>query len=468
MRCGTKLLAAAVAVLGGLLSSCVHYRARPLNPAQSEADFKRRNLADPGLAEFVRSLRPGVQWPPTELDLAEASLIAAYFNPSLAIARAQIRSAESAMVTAGARPNPEVSAAGGYETSPESPVVIRFQLSLPIETARKRSYRILEAAKLADAVRIAFSEANWRVYSEVRDAWMDHLSSLDVAEALRRESQIRAQTVSLLQARLSAGEASRPEWETARAQTSQAIVALREAEGQVTDARIRLASSMGLPGAALTGMRLSSGSDSPRAIETLPLARVQRRGLLNRLDLQRSLFEYAAAEAHLQLEVARQYPDIQLNPGYDFDEGHHKFTFGPTFPVPVWNRNRGAIAGAEARRAEAEASFLALQSQVVAEIERSLAGYRTALSEFEEANQKWSAIQAARERATLRAVQIGEEDQFALAAIRLESAAVFHARANALGRTRVAFSALEDAVQAPLDTVPWILPAAAAPQRNYR
>jgi outer membrane protein TolC len=166
--------------------------------------------------------------------------------------------------------------------------------------------------------------------------------------------------------------------------------------------------------------------------------------------------EYAVTEANLQLEVARQYPDLQLNPGYDFDEGHHKFTFGPALPIPVWNRNRGGIAEADAKRAEVEARFLALQSQAIGEMEHSLAQYRTALAEFQEADQKWSVIQTTRERATIRAVQLGAEDRLALEAMQLESLAVRSARLSALARTRTAFSALEGAVQAPLGDVPWL------------
>ncbi len=385
--------------------------------------------------------------------------MAAYFNPSLQVARAQVKTAEAGIVAAGGRPNPSLSAAGGYETSPESPLSIRFELSLPIETARKRSYRILEAAKLADAARIELREVSWHVYSQVRDAWMDHLAATDALTAIRSESQIRVKTVALMEKRVSVGEAARPELDIARVEASRTAVSLRDAEGQVAATLINLGSAIGMPVSALTSVRFVSGDyGSPQPLELLPIARVQQKGLLNRLDIQRSLLEYAAAEARLQLEIARQYPDIQLNPGYDFDEGHHKFTFGPAFPVPVWNRNTGPIAEAEAKRSEAEARFLALQSQAIGDMERSLSVYRTAFKEFEEADRQWSAIQASRERATFRAVQLGEEDQLALNAVRVESIAALHARLAALAKTRAAFSGLEDAVQAPLGNVPWIQP----------
>lgn len=450
-----------------LLGSCIRYHPKPLAPIASESLYKERSFNDPGLAAFVRSSRTPRQWPPRRLDLAGASIVAAYFNPSLEIARARVRSAEAAIITAGGRPNPSVAAGGGYETSPESPLTIRFELSLPIETARKRSYRILEATKLADAARIELKEASWRVYAQVRDAWVDHLSAIDALQLLRRESQIRAEAVSLVKSRVSVGESARPEWDLARSEASRTAVSLKAAEGQASDSLIRLASAMGLPESALTAVQIANGNETPpQSIQALPLMQVQKKGLLNRLDIQRSLLEYAAAEARLQLEIARQYPDIQLNPSYDFDEGHHKFAFGPAFPLPVWNRNRGPIAAAEAKRSEAEARFLVLQSQVIGEMDRSLARYQTAFEEFEEADQRWNIIQGTRERAALRAVHLGEEDQLALNSLRLESIAALHARLDALAKTRAAFSTLEDAVQAPLSRIPLIQVSSVAPSKQ--
>ena len=76
-------------------------------------------------------------------------------------------------------------------------------------------------------------------------------------------------------------------------------------------------------------------------------------------------------------------------------------------------------------------------------------------------------MQANRERASLRAVQLGEQDQLALDAVRLETVGALDARLSALAKTRAAFSAVEDAVQAPLGNVLWIQPAAFA-QANER
>lgn len=460
MRGNTQF--AAFGVLGLMsigLSSCVHYAAHPLTPVQAENEFDQRSLADPELASFVRSVNPqlGSEWPPKSLDLKTATVIAAYFNPALALARAQLVTARAAVITAGGRPNPGFAAAGGYETFSSAPVVLRFELSLPIETARKRAYRILEAEKLADAAGMAWKEASWDVYRQMQAAWLDHVTAVQKADAVNRESQIRAAVVSLMQQRLSTGEISRPEWDDSCLEASKTAVKLRAAQQQVLQTRIRLVSLIGLPESALEHVKLvTSEHESPEPLERLPLARVQQKGLLNRLDIQRALLEYAAADAHLHLEIARQYPDVQLNPGYDFDEGIHKFTFGPTFPAPVWNRNRGPIAEADARRAEAEARFDVVQQNAIGQMQQALARYRTALAEYEEASARWSVIQQDRERSVVRAVQIGEQDQLALNAIKLQSLDALNARVEATAKVRAAFLGLEDAVQAPLEDVPWV------------
>lgn len=464
MNCGKRLAAlTAVSALCIALSSCVHYRGQSLAPAQSEIEFRQRSFNDPGLVTFVRSVSPAQakSWPPKILDLNTATLTAAYFNPAISVARARVRTADAAIMTAGGRPNPSIGAAAGYETVASSPVVLRLELSLPIETAHKRSYRILEAAKLAGASRIALKETSWQIYSDVRNAWMDYVAALERAGTSSRESQIRASIVSLTEQRLSVGELSRPEWNQARIEASRAAAALNAIRGQVIQARLRLASVMGLPDTALSNIQLTTSEyDSPEPAEQLRIDQVQQAGLLNRLDVQRSLLEYAAADARLHLEIARQYPDVQLNPGYDFDEGFHKFTFGPSLPIPVWSRNRGPIAEAEARRSEAQAMFVALQQKAISEMQQVLAGYRTALTEYQETDTRWGAFQKDRERSLYLAVQIGEQDQLALNVTRLQSIEAEQARLDALAKTRAAFSNLENAVQAPLDEVRWIQPEA--------
>jgi cobalt-zinc-cadmium efflux system outer membrane protein len=89
----------------------------------------------------------------------------------------------------------------------------------------------------------------------------------------------------------------------------------------------------------------------------------REQALLSRADLGQAIGEYAAAEAKLQLSVARQYPQLILSPGYYWDHGIAKFPFDVGFTLPL-NRNRGEIAEAQAGRDLAGRRMLALQADI--------------------------------------------------------------------------------------------------------
>src|SRR5260370_40218738 len=119
-------------------------------------------------------------------------------------------------------------------------------------------------------------------------------------------------------------------------------MAIRMAEGQVREPKAALAAAAGLPVAALHAVDFSwSNIDTPPSAEFLSPGEIQRGAVLNRLDLRPSLGQYAAAEAALQLEIAKQYPDMNIGPGYTYEEKHSFFTVvsSPTVPLLTPNQN---------------------------------------------------------------------------------------------------------------------------------
>lgn len=433
---------AATLLIATWLSGCIKYHPRPLDPPGSEQQFRARTLGDPRLQSFVSR----TDWPPARLRLNDLVAVALYFNSDLDIARAQLRTAQAAIITAKTRPNPALSVGGGYETDPESSLLLNFFPSFTLVTAGKRAWRTLEAEKTADAARMAVEETAWRVRSRVRAAWRDYLLALRSRDLLRQEGSVRAEMVQMLDKRVAAGEASRPDADIARTALISLEVAAKAAATQVSETGATLAAAVGLP--ALPAVDTEA---LPAPPQSLPLAEVQKAGLLHRADIRRSLLEYAAAEASLHLEIANQYPDFQYSPGYSFNEGFHQFSLGSSFNVPLFNRNRGPIAEAEARRSEAGARFNALQAQAIGEMEVALASYNGALAELADAEGRYVRIEQIRRAATERAVQVGEEDRLALAGVRVEGAVAARARLDALRRVQTALGALEDALQQSLE-----------------
>ncbi len=66
---------------------------------------------------------------------------------------------------------------------------------------------------------------------------------------------------------------------------------------------------------------------------------------------------------------------------------------GLTLELPILDQNQGPIAEAEARRKLAAAKFVELQSQVIGEIDRAVAGFRVAQEQLQTGNELLAAEQ---------------------------------------------------------------------------
>lgn len=436
------------------LAGCYHYRSHPLLPAVVDQQYRSRTLADPGLKEFIEAQSVGkpVSWPSKELTLDTLTLIAFYFHPDLDAARARLAASEAAVITARTKPNPSFTAGSGYTNAERAPYVLQFVLDWTIETAGKRTYRTQQALNLAEAARIALGETAWQVRSRVRSALLDQLLAARELDALRQELETRTEALKLYEERLEAGEISRPEVDLVGTSLTLLDVTMQRAIGLQQETRTVLETALGLAPGALDGFRLRwDAFESPPDQDRFPVSSVQRAGLVNRLDVQRLLAEYAASENALQLEAARQYPDIHLTPSYEFMEGFNSYFIGPSLLLPLRDRNTGPIAEAEARREEAAARFLGQQAVAIDQMGRAVIHYRAALADFREADSGLRTLLQERERAVREQIQAGEADQLALVGVRLEAVAAVRARLNALRDAQMALGALEDAVQHPLE-----------------
>jgi hypothetical protein len=86
-----------------------------------------------------------------------------------------------------------------------------FSFDLPIETAGKRGYRIAQAQKLSNVVRLALGETAWKVRSHIRTALVQLLLDAWGRDLARQEEETLSQIAVLFTHRVKAGGASRPE-----------------------------------------------------------------------------------------------------------------------------------------------------------------------------------------------------------------------------------------------------------------
>ncbi len=454
-----------------LLTGCASYTAKPLDPGRQQAAFESRRLDAPEVRQFIehnleRKISP---WPPSSWNTTTLTLAAFYYHPDLDVARARLAVAEAGKTTAAEIPNPSLGLSSQYNTDApkdESPWTLGYNFGIPIETAGKRGYRVEQAQHLSEAQRLGLATTVWNVRTRLRSRLVEHLLAIRNLEAISAEEALRAENVRLLETRFSLGDVPTQDVDVARIALNQTAMQVRVAEGRIHESRVLLADAIGIPVSALAGKEVThAGLDSPTPFVEIPAEVVRSEALHNRLDIRRSLAEYAASDTALKLEIAKQYPDLRLGPGYTWDAGTVKWSLPLSFILPIFNQNQGAIAEATARRELAAENFSALQTAVVAQVDGALARYRAADQEYEAAGNLVGRVEG-RLRDMGELFAAGEVDRSAVVGAQVEAAVARRARNDALLKAQAALGALEDAVQKPLGGEPAPLPAVRANPRQ--
>ena len=432
------------------MTGCARFQPQPLSPETTAAAFEERSLNDAGLHRFAAAHPPTapISWPPAQWDLESLTLAAIYFSPEIAVARVNADSVSAGKTTAAQRPNPSLTVNPAYNVTHgvPSPWLVTASLDVPIETAGKRSYRMAQAAHLSEAARLSVATVAWETRLRLRRALIELWAAEESARLLDQQQAAQDSIVHLLEDEIAAGALSPTAAARERIALEQTRLARLEAESRRDQARIQLAAAIGLPAQAMvaTVISFSAFNDAPR---DLPEASARRCAMLGRSDILSALAEYAAAEAALQLEIAKQYPDLHLSPGYEFDQGDNKWGLGLGMTLPLLNQNQGPIAEAEARRREKAVKFQTLQARVIGEIDTALAACWNARQKLTTAAALLD--QAQQQERTARAMtEAGEVGAQALAAAKLEVAAAALSQLEARLKTQQAFATLEGALQA--------------------
>lgn len=368
------------------------------------------------------------------LDLDRAPGYALAHNPTLAAARLRIEEARGRLRGAGRLTNPELDVEFSQNTRmPERSLAVAITQRFPL-TARLRMEKAVSQAQLA-AAEAEVRDAERRLIAEVRTAAVK-LLALRAQREIRRQqlANSRDQTEFVLR-RVAAGEASSAE------------VALLDLEGrQLTVEMLQLDAAR----AALAGeLRLLLGVSADEAVEisgTLPPPGVvPGKGVAGneRADLEAARHSAEAARQTIGLAKARKWEDVGvgLTAGgertEDAPEGFSNDTFlglKLSVPLPIWNRNEGAIAEATAAAARVgqEADALAFNIRNEAEAARGeMAALAKLLAEMDDG-------------LLPKAAQVEEQLRTSYGTGQTPLTEVLRARARRLELTQVRVDALRD------------------------
>jgi len=354
----------------GVLTGCTHYQAAPMVPVHSAEEFGARRLTEIHVRDEIVRLMPQsvTAWPPPAWGRAELLAVALTENPQLAVAKAQVKSAEAHEITAALPPNPDLTLQSEYARHDAHPWLYGVDLNWLLRSPQRRRLDGEIAALDTGNARLQWMEQAWAVRSALAGALSDWEGGRRRLMLLERLAAEQDRLVAFETDRIAAGEDAPSEL----VPTQQARIQIEREEADsraaVDAAQAAAAKALGLPPQALDGVVFEwSDWGEPPPLNEARLQQSREQALLSRADLGQAIGEYAAAESRLKLAIARQYPQFVLSPGYYWDHGIAKFPFDVGFTLP-FDGNRGEIAEARAGRELAAQRMLALQGAIYGEI----------------------------------------------------------------------------------------------------
>lgn len=436
------------------VAGCTTYHPQPITTDQLALQFEQRSLTNEKLRTYIASEsgHDATSWPPSTWNRRLLTLAAFYYSPKLDLARAQWNTAKAGVDTAGTIPNPVLQLPFQRSTpnpGPGSPLTWGPSLDITIETANKRRYRTDQAAHLSEAARLSVITAAWTVSSQVRNAMLALYAARTRATLLSATAQAKRQIMAMSRHRLAVGQYSQPDVDAAMLADTQAQSDLAAAQGAEDDARAQLAAAIGVPVAAIDGITLDL-SEFGMAPPAPPERNARRAAIFHRADLRAALADYAAAESALQLQIAKQYPDIHIGPGYTYDTGTEKIAFGLAgITLPIFDRNQQNIKLAEARRKEAGVRAGALQDRIIGDLTHAMTRYQSSVKALQLADRhQASARRQLDSQAT--AFSRGNTDRLAFTQAKVDYQTSEITHLDALVAAQRAAGALEDAMRQPL------------------
>jgi outer membrane protein, heavy metal efflux system len=298
---------------------------------------------------------PAISEPTGDLILREALSLALLQNPELKAFAFEVRAREAAVLQAGLLPNPQLGAVvenfGNNALQGFDSTAITLQLSQLIELGGKRAART-EATQLAhDLAGWDYERERIKVLTETQRAYVEVLSAQGRTALSKQVMDLAEEVAAAVAKRVVAGKVSPVEETKARVATASVRIELTRAERELEAARKRLAATWGS-----TAPRFKRALGVLEAVLPIPTLEQLVERLRRNPELARWATELAERQAVIALEETRAIPDLTASFGVRrfYEPGDDALVVGISLPLPVFNRNQGAILEAQRRLTKAE------------------------------------------------------------------------------------------------------------------
>jgi cobalt-zinc-cadmium efflux system outer membrane protein len=328
---------------------------------------------------------------PARLSLADALRIAEERSPAMASARAAVAMASADQVAASTRPNPAFTFnSEGYGSNTQvgfwNGQEMALRVDQEIERGGRRGLRTEAADAAQRSARASAADQRRRLLLDVRRTYFQLVLARADQETARVSLDEMDKVIAVNRVRLEQGEISGGEMRRLQVERLRFMDDVFSAELAARNARSALLALMNAPrldiefeptetlatplAVVVTASDPGTASHPSNPAEagshtTQDLAALTRDALAERPDLAAARGDEARADSETRLQHALGTPNITVGGGYKRDFGASGLIVGLTVPLPLFNKNAGGIARADAER-ELAASRVAATELVVA------------------------------------------------------------------------------------------------------
>lgn len=305
----------------------------------------------------------------------EAIAIALWNNAAFQELLVDLGIAQGDLIQAGLLPNPEFIY---FFQVPDKP--FKYAFELPIEALWLRPIRVQSAAREADRTADRLAQAGLDLMRDVRQAYADVLLAKERVRVAEEGVKLRGRVSELAEKRLKAGDISPQEAATARIDALQAQQDATRIGYDVPVAEERLRNLMGT--GPLRGPLPLDPLPLPACLEFDPDA-LTRSAMATRPDALAAAEAVAAAEARLKFAKLGWVRLLGIGDASSGRKTGHEFGPALRFTAPLFNRNQGNIARAEAELEKAVRNQQTIAYQIILDVQQAYLQYRQACAELE-------------------------------------------------------------------------------------
>lgn len=304
------------------------------------------------------------------LTLQQALTLAASSSPELQVSAWEIRAADAQLANAGQGPNPEL--AIELEDFLGSGALARFNgaqttllLSQTLELGNKRRARAAVAQGALGVVESDDAAQRLAVLTETTIRFVHVVADQQRLIVAREASALAEAALAAASRRVAAGAASPIEERRASILRATARIEVEHAEHELLASRRQLVASWGESEPRFTAAKAELFGRRPLPSYETFAARIDSNPELVKVAQSR-----AARDAELALARAQALPDLRVQAGARRLEGPDAFgiVFGIALPLPIFQRNQGAILAAGAKRAQVDATHDAVRVRILASL----------------------------------------------------------------------------------------------------